>query len=102
MSTEQFGESNFNDLKEILEEECSKYDAPLLDIYNLNKENEENNIKNNEDEEINTNIKKKKVKREINKIIRDTITAMLLCNNVTPIIDEIDKEKITYQASSPD
>ena len=40
MSNENFGENNFNELKEILEEECSKYDAPLLDLYNLFKEND--------------------------------------------------------------
>ena len=103
MSIEQFGEGNFNELKEILEDECSKNDAPLLDIYNFLK-----NEKNNEDNEneINDNeiSKKKRTKfrRNRNKVIRDTITAMLLCNNVTPIIDDIDKEKITYQASSPD
>ena len=34
-------------------------------------------------------------------MIRDTITAMLLCNNVTPVKDEL-TNKITYQASSPD
>ena len=110
MSNENFGENNFNELKEILEEECSKYDAPLLDLYNLFKENDnndENEIQNDGEskDEINTKEikrKKNKIRRERNKIIRDTITAMLLCNNVTPIIDEIDKEKITYQASSPD
>ena len=96
MSIEQFGEGNFNELKEILEDECSKNDAPLLDIYNFLK-----NEKNNEDNEneINDNeiSKKKRTKfrRNRNKVIRDTITAMLLCNNVTPIIDDIDKEKIT-------
>ena len=110
MSNDNFGENNFNELKEILEEECSKYDAPLLDLYNLFKENDnndENEIQNDGEskDEINTKEikrKKNKIRRERNKIIRDTITAMLLCNNVTPIIDEIDKEKITYQASSPD
>ena len=107
---DDFGENNFDELKEILEEECSKYDAPLLDLYNLFKENDnndENEIQNDGEskDEINTKEikrKKNKIRRERNKIIRDTITAMLLCNNVTPIIDEIDKEKITYQASSPD
>ena len=114
MCTEQFGDNNFEEIKGILEEECSKYDAPLLDIYNINKENKENNEENeiqsqNESrDEIVTNLKdsikrkKNRIRRERNKIIRDTITAMVLCNNVTPIVDEIDNEKITYQASSPD
>ena len=113
MTTEHFGENDFKNLKEIVEGECSKEDAPLLDIYNMIK-NDNNNIKNEDNgnlPEINSydnneliaNRKgKNKIKRNRNKIIRDTITAMLLCNNVTPVIDDMDKEKITYQASSPD
>jgi phospholipid-translocating ATPase len=46
--------------------------------------------------------KSKKIRRHRTKIIRDTITAMVLCNNVTPIIDEKDINNVTYQASSPD
>ena len=99
MSNEQFEESNFSDLKDILSDECSKDDAPFLDVYESlkNEEKIEENISNNEPKK-----KKNKIRRNRNKIIRDTITAMLLCNNVTPIIDEKDPEKITYQASSPD
>ena len=37
----------------------------------------------------------KRIRRERNKLIRDTITAMVLCNNVTPT-------ETGYQASSPD
>jgi phospholipid-translocating ATPase len=44
----------------------------------------------------------KKLRRQRGKIIRDTITAMVLCNNVTPIVDENDSNNVTYQASSPD
>ena len=46
--------------------------------------------------------RQKRVRRQKNKIIRDTIAAMVLCNNVTPIVDEEDPSKISYQASSPD
>ena len=46
--------------------------------------------------------KHKKIRRSRNKIIKDTITSMLLCNNVTPIISNDDPDIITYQASSPD
>ena len=114
MCNESFGENNFDDLKEILKEECSKCDAPLLDVYNLLKneneepnENQVENLSESNNSEINTNKpletkKRKKIRRLRNRIIRDTITAMLLCNNVTPIIDDVDNEKITYQASSPD
>ena len=136
METEQFGEDSFNDLKSILEDECEKNDAPLLDLYNKlksenfeNKNNESINESNlidesivseksiiatntiNEDNNI-SNINKvtkserrrknKRIRRTRNKIIRDTITSMVLCNNVTPIISDDDPNDITYQASSPD
>ena len=128
MEAEQFGLESFNDLKAILEDECKNNDAPMLDIYNqIKKEREENNIineaNNNKDiliyesfssDNINTNDDKKlkkqsshkkkhkKLRRSRNKIIKDTITAMLLCNNVTPIKSNDNPENITYQASSPD
>ena len=129
MASDDFGEHNFNELEDILNDECSKNDAPLLDVYNIiNKRNEQeensinintlnnsNNIDNvinnidikasNGTNEINTSHeqtkKKIKIRRKRNNIIRDTITAMLLCNNVTPVKDEL-TDKITYQASSPD
>ena len=46
--------------------------------------------------------KKKRLHRHRSKLIRDTITAMCLCNNVTPVVDEDDPNNMTYQASSPD
>ena len=135
METEQFGEESFNDLQGILEDECKKYDAPLLDLYNkLKNENidnnnnqkninesrvdesliyesniitstrtlEENNNNNNSEKPPSTRRRAKRIRRTRNKIIRDTITSMVLCNNVTPIISEDDENNITYQASSPD
>ena len=129
METEQFGEESFNDLKGILEDECEKNDAPLLDLFNKlkNENNEKSDEKNSNDKNlidesniINTNTKKesernnkserqlsnrkrtKRIRRTRTKIIRDIITSMVLCNNVTPIISEIDENDINYQASSPD
>ena len=137
METDQFGQESFNDLKDILEDECKTNDAPLLDIYNKLKENDEinNNDIINEDDNNNTSInnnknliddsplssdnlisnenikekkphshrkKHKKLRRSRNKIIKDIITSMLLCNNVTPIISNENPDIITYQASSPD
>ena len=95
MENELFSEQSFNDLLNILKEECEKADAPLLDLLNILKSQ-------NEDSE-NLNLSKqrsKRIRRNRNKLIRDTITAMILCNNVTPIID--DEQNVTYQASSPD
>ena len=118
METEQFGEESFEDLKLILSDECQSCDAPLLDLYNIIKYKQKNlneSINNdlrgsNNDNIIDTNSNKgnkrnksaesiyksnKRIRRERNKIIRDTITAMVLCNNVTPT-------ETGYQASSPD
>ena len=128
LETEQFGEEAFEDLRAILSDECQAGDAPLLDVYNMLKfknnenlnDNDNNNIReSNAENEIDTNslpnsislsnsnndvskslksnLKKstRKIRRERNKIIRDTITAMVLCNNVTPT-------ETGYQASSPD
>ena len=109
METESFGEDSFNDLKEILSDECQVSDAPLLDVFNnQNQLNEMSNTETNSIlsscNDINTEITSesvqtrkipKKMRRGRNKIIRDTITAMVLCNNVTPT-------ETGYQASSPD
>ena len=124
LETEQFGEESFNDLKSILVDECQNSDAPLLDIFNMIKyHNQNQELKNENTTDINepydnniidtnslsnsnnNNSKRKsldlkpksskRIRRERNKIIRDTITAMVLCNNVTPT-------ETGYQASSPD
>ena len=112
MENEQFGEENFNDLNNLLKDECEVDNAPLLDIINMNLNNEINE-ESLDRERISSSSsiasassyqskKSKKIRRHRSKIIRDTITAMVLCNNVTPIIDENDSNNITYQASSPD
>ena len=105
METEIFAEDKFADLKAIVFDECKDFDAPLLDL--IKPESSSN-------EEISTSTvslassqstevkKKKRIHRHRSKLIRDTITAMCLCNNVTPIVDEEDPKKMTYQASSPD
>ena len=106
METEQFGEENFNDLNSILSEQCQVDDAPLLDIINSDQNlsesvgSEAGSL--NEGSLGTSERRKKRVRRNINKVIRDTITSMVLCNNVTPIADEKDPNIITYQASSPD
>ena len=113
METEQFGEENFTDLQNILKDECQIDNAPLLDIINMKKNNDINETSYKESLEGNSfsesmgvgsfkSKKSKKIRRHRTKIIRDTITAMVLCNNVTPIIDEKDINNVTYQASSPD
>ena len=102
LESEIFGVEDFEDLKNIIFDECQINDAPLLDVINKNKNNNNENNESNNLEIINTdsannNINKipKKKRRERSKIIRDVITAMVLCNNVTPTENG-------YQASSPD
>ena len=119
MVSDEFDKKNFDELKEILKDECTINDAPLLDIYNFIKKGEQDintssdienisELKSNNDVASFTNKlfdnkkKRNKIRRNRSKIIRDAITSMLLCNNVTPIIEKNDIEEITYQASSPD
>ena len=109
MESETFAEDKFADLKGIVLDECKESDAPLLDLIKSNTGSDELSISNNSSSSsINTNSeggepkKKKKVHRHRSKLIRDTITAMCLCNNVTPIVDDNDPNVMTYQASSPD
>ena len=109
METEQFGEDNFNDLKAIIEGECKDNDAPLLDLINMEQKLIEGSLPNESivegsiSESLGIEKKRsKKFRRQRNKIIRDTITSMVLCNNVTPVLDEEDPSQVSYQASSPD
>jgi phospholipid-translocating ATPase len=78
-----FGEESLDELRTILKEECEKTNGPLKDIV----------------ESITREKDKVKVRRDKNVIIRDTITALAVCHNVTPVFE--DNQKI-YQASSPD
>ena len=91
--------------------ECQENDAPLLDIISMKQNAGEESSSYSEsfsDNQLSESVgsthskRPKKLRRKRNKIIRDTITAMVLCNNVTPIIDENDNNNVTYQASSPD
>ena len=110
--------------KEKIEEEKNSLDINTMDkidipdtndinsINIINSINTNNNIKIKEEDgvialssdkkEENKKIKKSKITRNKNNIIRDAITSMLICNNVTPIVDVTNQENITYQASSPD
>ena len=97
MESEIFGEEHFEDLKNILSDECNIYDAPLLDVLGVAKKDIGENSNNLIDiDTSSSNISKsKKRRRERSKLIRDCITSMVLCNNVTPTENG-------YQASSPD
>ena len=107
METELFTEEKFGDLKDIVADECKEGDAPLLDLLKLSNSNSEDISSSSisvvsQKSETPEGKRKKRMHRHRSKLIRDTITAMCLCNNVTPIADETDPNVFTYQASSPD
>lgn len=86
-----FSEDSIEELQSILQDECKKSTGPLKDVeenYLLNLKNLSSNLNN-----------KKRFRRNRNNIIRDAITALGLCHNVTPVEEEGIR---TYQASSPD
>ena len=72
----------------------------MQDVEKILKRNAENN--NGPEGSINSAIQReiKNIRREKDAIIRDLITALAVCHNVTPIEDE-DGNK-SFQASSPD
>ena len=105
METEIFAEDKFNDLKEIVLDECKESEAPLSDLINkttIGLDESSSSISSKSQIETGEVKKKKRLHRHRSKLIRDTITAMCLCNNVTPVVDEDDPNNMTYQASSPD
>ena len=84
-----FGEDSIEELQNIVEDECKKSIGPLKDVeenYNFNKNNS------------NIDFSKRRFRRNRNNIIRDAITALGLCHNVTPVEEDGIRG---YQASSP-
>jgi phospholipid-translocating ATPase len=114
LETDQFNEESFGDLSMMVQDDCEAHDAPFLDIYNLVKKGEyypesyqSSNGSNNllkENHSVNQVVSNKRIRRNRNKVVRDSITVMALCNNVTPIqeVSSTGEHIITYQASSPD
>lgn len=101
MESDVFTEESFNDLTLLLSDECKNVNGPMVDLINYCEEKSLSSSSSILLEEK----KPKRKRRNRAKVIRDTITAMVLCNNVTPIIESQNPEdysKITYQASSPD
>jgi len=84
--TDEYSSENMQDLGFLLVDECNTTKAPLYDLYLLYEKGGVDFTK--------------KIRRNKNKVVRDAITSMALCNNVTPTHDE--NNNIVYQASSPD
>ena len=76
-----------DEIKSVLDRQCKKFDGPLAD-YSAKFANLE--------EAAGT---KKLFRRDKETIIRDVVSAICLCHNVTPVIDN---GKKVYQGSSPD
>ena len=123
MENELFENEKLHDIKGILEKECSISNAPMLDIIEYNNKQLLSSVSKSDlklKKLINRNYLRN---RNQNKVLRDSITAMVLCNCVTPVIEIVESEnppqdsindnsscselpkenkKITFQASSPD
>lgn len=90
------GEDSLDELKEIVEDECKKSNGPLKDVEDilinaLNSNNSNNNNYTNN---------KKRLRRNRNNVIRDSVAALCICHNVTPVVDEEGNREL--QAASPD
>ena len=86
--TGNFTEESLDELSNIVEDECKKSNGPLKDV--------EDNLTNMYQSGDN---QKRRFRRNRNNVIRDAMTALALCHNVTPV--EENGERV-LQASSPD
>lgn len=82
LEQDNFTEDDLEKIRKILEQECSKEVGPMGDVFRRLQEGRTGNFR-----------------RSGEKLTRDIITAIALCHNITPVMDEGVK---TYQASSPD
>lgn len=105
-----FDLDNLPDLRSMLVENCmQKKDAgPMSDIFEKQQESFNDtsvlDLASSSDGKTKRNNKKKGgLRRDQSCVIRDFITALALCHNVTPTYPNPDNRKIVeYQASSPD
>jgi len=117
LETEEFSETSLEDLTMILQDECNLHDAPMIDLVHLQMKSaqileqqlspsllNESNLSNEFPARTSRSSTTKRIRRNRNKVIRDAIEAMTICNNVKPIIETNTQgeQEINYQASSPD
>jgi magnesium-transporting ATPase (P-type) len=70
-------------MKQMLAENCEQGEGPMIDIPVINDSHVE--IEENQETYINTTKnKKRRTRREQNCVVRDFMTALALCHNVTP------------------
>ena len=84
-----YSEENLPEIKRLIKKNCEKYDGPFASENDLL-----DKTQNNPKKAIN-----KKNRRENDFVLRDIISALAICHNVTPALDDGVK---VYQASSPD
>jgi len=92
----EFNSSNLPLLQKILKRQCEKHDGPLSDV--KQRLTDEYNSAGHA-EPFGQQRKRKNIRRDRDYIVRDLITALVLCHNVTPVLENGEK---VYQASSPD
>lgn len=94
-------QDNLPDLKAMLDDNCQKFEGPAGDLAIRSKANQESQNPKNPLQKSNNN--KRGKSRDQNFIVRDLITALALCHNVTPTYpDPSDPSIRDFQASSPD
>jgi len=82
----QYDENSTNEMERILKRQCNSSIGPAQDV-------EQSGLQKD------TDGRRKRFRRDKAAVLRDLITALCVCHNVTPVIDE---GKKVYQASSPD
>mmetsp|Transcript_40933 Transcript_40933/g.47014 ORF Transcript_40933/g.47014 Transcript_40933/m.47014 type:complete len:161 (-) Transcript_40933:1557-2039(-) len=84
------------DIEAILEHNCRSEDSPAKDLFRRLYEADSAVANDTEDKR---SIKRKK-RRDENYVIRDMVTALAVCHNVTPVLNNEGEREL--QASSPD
>lgn len=90
-----FSEESLHDVTQILEESCRNDDSPAIDLFRRITGADEMDMRGT----IAGRVRKRK-RREQEKVLRDVITSLILCHNVTPVINNEGVREL--QASSPD
>ena len=91
-----FSDESLADISQILEESCSNDDSPAADLFKKITHMDENAQR----QQTIAGRTKKRNRRDQNFVVRDVITSLILCHNVTPVINNEGEREL--QASSPD
>lgn len=94
----QYEEENVPLIAKIVRQQCEKFDGPMKDV--------EAKYHDNQNQAANPGLggldqitKQKRIRRDKDCILRDLITSLAVCHNVTPIVED---GKQIFHASSPD